>query len=48
MMKIPEDFIVIPRRPGEVTPEQREHIFHVLDATIDDVLAREGDISDDD
>lgn len=38
--EIPEDFVVIARKTGEVKKSQREHLFNLLNATIDDFLEK--------
>ena len=35
---IPETFVAIARRTGELTEEQRAKLYHVFDRTIDDFL----------
>ena len=36
--EIPEKFVAIARRTGELTEEQRAKLYHVFDRTIDDFL----------
>lgn len=37
--EIPEDFVVIARKTGEVKEQQREELFNLLNETIDSFLA---------
>ncbi len=45
--EIPEEFILIARRTGELTPEQRFQVYQALNDTIDDVL-RKAELDDED
>ena len=41
--EIPEDFVVIARKTGELTEEKRREIFKIFNDTIDKYLLDEGD-----
>ena len=40
---IPEDFVIIARKAGELTEEQRKHAYKVFNETIDQFLLNEDD-----
>ena len=40
---IPEDFVIIARKAGELTEEQRKHAYNVFNETIDKFLAEDDD-----
>ena len=40
---IPEDFVIIARKAGELTEEQRKHVYKVFNETIDKFLMNTDD-----
>ena len=41
--EIPENFVVIARKTGNLTKEQQEHIYKIFNDTIDQFLLEDGD-----